>query len=461
MSTLKNRKQLREYYSQLVFEGAVRSAILGSSIAFFVGFIVFVIGSFTAQNVLLLGLIIISAVLFITIVISYLFLFRPSMKTVAKRIDVLGFEERVVTMLELENDDGYIAEVQRQNTKEILSKFSLKLFDSSKLIKPLLILLVTMLLMGSSIGLMYTKVNAVNQQNNPPIEVPVSDDDILFEMINEIINIIYESNADRNLKTTLYGMVADLEKRISQYDTYLEKYSDILETRNEILQLLEDTITEEEESLRNIAEELKKYKSTEKLGTAILTWEDDEITEAFDFMYDQIDDLLGQELRDEMTQTALDVEQALADAEKTNQGIYDAIQALADDYRAALDDFQPGEEVDMLESFKEDMDQSLAELLAAINALKEMIDDLEDLGEEIDDEMNEGDGLPTFNPNSEDNGNGDESSYAPIGDTVIDGETPYEEIYDPYYDEAMDWLVGEDIPEEIRQMIKDYFNMLS
>ncbi|AIO18051.1 hypothetical protein KQ51_00147 [Candidatus Izimaplasma bacterium HR1] len=458
---MKRKKQLEKYYSQLVIEGAVRSAIIGTSIAFFVGFIVFTIGSFTAQNILLLGLVIIAVVSVITIVILYFFLYRPTMKTVAKRIDVLGFEERVVTMLELENDDCYIAEVQRKNTNETLGKFSLKLFDRYILIKPLLILLVAITLTGSSIGLMLTKVNAANQLVDPTIEVPASDDHILLEMINEIINIIYESNANRNLKTTLYGMVIDLEKRVSQYDSYLEKYTDILETRNEILQMLEDSITEQEESLRNIAEELQKYETTEVLGTAILTWDDNEIIAAFDIMYHRIDNLQGQVLYDEMMQTALDLEQALADSSTgTNQGIHDAIQGLADDYRLGLEEYQPGEEAEMIEHFKENMDQSLSKLLAAIDSLLEMIEELSELSEDIDDEMNEGEEFPIFKPDPQDGGSSEDSEYTAIGNTVIDGETPYEVIYDPYYDEAMEWVIGEDISEEIRQMIKNYFNML-
>ena len=433
----------------MVFEGALRSVILGSSIAFFVGFIVFVIGSFKAENVLMLGLIIVSIVLFTTFVILYLYLYRPTMKTVAKRIDVLGFEERVITMLEFEDDDDYIAEVQRKNTNQMLHKFSLKLFDRSVLTKPLLILLLTLILMGSSIGFMFTKVNAANIIDPPPIEVPVSDDGVLLEMIDEIINIIYESNVDRNLKTTLYEMVIDLEKRILYYETYIEKYTDILETRNEILQLIEDSITKEEESLRNIAEELQKYESTAMLGTAILTWDDDKIIAAYDFMYNQIDDLQGQEMYDEMMQTVLDIERALADSSTgTNQGIYDAIQALADSYNLALEDFQEREEVEILDSFKEDMDLSLELLLAAMNGLQEMIDDLSDLSEDMGDGMNDGEEFPVFKPDPQSSGDSEDYTYEAEGNTVIDGETPYEEIYDPYYDEAMDWLTGDDISEK-------------
>lgn len=50
----------------------------------------------------------------------YIWKFRPSAKEIASRIDALGLEERVLTMTELENDDSYIAKMQREDTLKAL-----------------------------------------------------------------------------------------------------------------------------------------------------------------------------------------------------------------------------------------------------------------------------------------------------------------------------------------------------
>ncbi len=52
----------------------------------------------------------------------YLFKFRPSDKDVARAVDSLGLEERLVTMMELEGDESYIARIQRADAKAALAK---------------------------------------------------------------------------------------------------------------------------------------------------------------------------------------------------------------------------------------------------------------------------------------------------------------------------------------------------
>ena len=52
--------------------------------------------------------------------ILYFAKFRPSVEELARRVDRLGLEERMVTMLQLQNDDSLIARLQRENAKEHL-----------------------------------------------------------------------------------------------------------------------------------------------------------------------------------------------------------------------------------------------------------------------------------------------------------------------------------------------------
>lgn len=52
--------------------------------------------------------------------------FRPTTKDVARRIDRLGLEERIITMTELEKDESYIAMRQREDAKRKLGAVDAK-----------------------------------------------------------------------------------------------------------------------------------------------------------------------------------------------------------------------------------------------------------------------------------------------------------------------------------------------
>ena len=459
---MKNDTQIKKYLKQLVVEGILQSALFGLSIGFFVGCIIFLLGTIVTQDLLWLGIGLSFRISLISSIGLYYYVFKPTKKETADRVDEFGFEERVLTMVELEDSESYIAQVQREDTKEILKNHTLKLLTFKVFIKPLIIFSVITLFMFTSMRFMIVTVNAASEIIDPTTTEELTDDEIFQQMIDEILSIISNANIDVELKSTLYGMVVELERRIPTYETYAEKYTDVLVTRNAILQLIEDAILDEEEKLMNIAEALQKYDNTEALGIALATWNDDEIIAAFDYMYDRIDDLLGQELYDVMNQTADDIEAALAEAVGTYPAMQDALQSLADAYRIAIEDFQAGQEAQVLDEFLEDMDESLNALLQAVQELRDIVEELLELEEEIEEEIDQIDEFPMFMPYPEDSDEGDEPDNPDTTsqNMVIDGETPYEDVYDEYYLDAMDWLTSEDISEDIRQIIENYFDML-
>lgn len=57
----------------------------------------------------------------------YFFVFYPTQKYVAKRLDQLGLDERIVTMVEFEDQDSYIMQRQREDAMEKLSGLNSKL----------------------------------------------------------------------------------------------------------------------------------------------------------------------------------------------------------------------------------------------------------------------------------------------------------------------------------------------
>jgi hypothetical protein len=459
---MKLEKQMKKCYSQLVVEGLIRAIVIGLTIGFLTGFLVFLVGIILVKDLMWIGLAVSLAVSLLSGALLYRFRFRPSIPELARRIDRLGFEERAITMVELSNEQSYIAKVQREDTNQVLNRFALKVASPALFVKPLIAFVMIAFLMFSSFTIMMNTVKAA-EIVDPPIDELSPDDKIFQQMIDDLLAIISNANIDISLKGLLYGMVVNLERRLPLYDTYLQKYQDVYETRNEILQLIADAVIEAEESLLNIAEALQKYDNTETLGTAIATWNDEEIIAAFDAMYARIEVLLGQELYDVMWQTALDIEAALAEAVGTDPGMHEALQELADAYKLVLDGFEAGEEPEMLEGFKGAMDGSLASLLDAIQALRDLIEELLELEEDIEEAVDQVDQFPIFMPYPEDGEEGtdpgDPNTHSE--NTVIDGLTPYEDVYDSYYENAMSWLTSESISEEMRRMIQGYFDMLS
>lgn len=51
----------------------------------------------------------------------YFLKYRPTAKDVARRIDATGLEERLITMMELEGDESYIAQLQRKDAQRALA----------------------------------------------------------------------------------------------------------------------------------------------------------------------------------------------------------------------------------------------------------------------------------------------------------------------------------------------------
>ncbi|MBE6585329.1 MAG: hypothetical protein E7645_02240 [Ruminococcaceae bacterium] len=127
---MKPQKHFKKHYAKLRFEAWFFSILSGLITGFGCGFITALITWFTKLNGLLLALIVIAGVTLITAPIFYFTKFRLTAMKNARRLDSLGLEERLVTMVEFENEESVIAHLQREDAKAHLAKLktsSLKL----------------------------------------------------------------------------------------------------------------------------------------------------------------------------------------------------------------------------------------------------------------------------------------------------------------------------------------------
>lgn len=117
----------KRYYARLRGEGVLKALLISAIAAFSLMFalsLVFWMIDFKLGLLIAVGVpILLAAVL--TPVLYFAF-FRPSASKIAARVDRLGLEERLVTMLELGKDDSYIALKQREDAKEKLGSVSPK-----------------------------------------------------------------------------------------------------------------------------------------------------------------------------------------------------------------------------------------------------------------------------------------------------------------------------------------------
>ncbi len=150
-----------KYYSRLAREGMLKASFIGLIVGFAIDFIFafvtwFLVDYFDLWCILALLTGLVTGA--IVAVVTYYKFFIPTTKMMAKRIDALGLEERLITMTELENDPSYIALRQREDARTKLSEVNskmLRLYVARGLIVAVAII--------SVLGLSMTTVNALTQ----------------------------------------------------------------------------------------------------------------------------------------------------------------------------------------------------------------------------------------------------------------------------------------------------------
>lgn len=122
-----NTKTLfQKYRGRLACEGILKSALLSVIGALALMFFSSLVFWFFGFKNFWIPIVLSTVTFIIACPLIYLKKFKPTTKAIAKRIDELGLEERLITMAELENDVSYIAMKQREDALA-----ALKTVDSS------------------------------------------------------------------------------------------------------------------------------------------------------------------------------------------------------------------------------------------------------------------------------------------------------------------------------------------
>lgn len=516
---MKKDSVLKKYRSRVLKESIIKSLIYGSIFALavvaFVSLLFFIIGTKQLLISILLGVIaLIGGSIYV-----YQSKFRTTVNAIAKRVDELGLHERVITMIDYADNDSLICEKQREDTQERLAKVESKQIKFRIPKVSFALLGIVAILAGSSLFLpnrgssvmanssssssTSSSSSIVSSSSSSSSNIDDAIDDIIQAMIEEIRRIINEAEISDGSKAQLHAIVDEMVISLDYAETTAEKIKIIKDTQKDIEKRIE--------LMKSVAKCLQENEVTRDLGFAIANAESSkdatEITELISTSIDLIleeygksenkeeyinnliyslDFALSTATEEENTEllTALSNFAKRLKGEEVDEGVNQRIR------RGAAQELAEGDEEDDSSSIEDARQEIIDALLpkeeppdpnhpsSSDDPHENMDQTQEEINGAIDDALGEiQDMLPSDDPSKEpedgtDPGTGDgendpEDPTAPPfnntpveSETVIDGETPYLDVFKEYYDEIMDYLASNDVPEDVREVIEKYMEML-
>lgn len=472
----REEKLLKGYQRKLTFEAIVKSLVLALIAGFMLCILVSIISFATKFNAIWISLGIWAAATVGFSVLFYFKIFRTTLDKTASRVDGMGLDERVITMLEFADSDNVIAQMQRQDTAAILQGVTPKKMKFAKT-KVFIILASFMAAIACAAILMMSfstvkaeefkrqeEENAAAADKEPVLS---EEDQRIKQMIEDLRKIIEEARIENSLRNKLNGMVDDLEESLKPTDTTEVKIAKISETAQKIHKILEN----------DIPYQLQQHDTTKVLGEALDSDDITKIEKAFEDMYNSIAVLAGQKKYDQLEQTAYDILQSIADAEARDVDLKEALEKLAEAFLAAIPPppEESGEEPKSDDEVNKEVQDAIQD---ALDAIKDNKDDIDQADKDIQDTINDAMadlGQEVTPPNEDEEDKKDEEKDEAeankpshpsndgeiIYDSVIDGKTPYIDVYDEYYKKALELLASGNLTDEERQIIENYIGLLN
>lgn len=400
------RKKIRQLKCRLMLEAGFHAGLIGvaAGLACLAGYLLY--GRLRYQKLLLAeaGM---WGVIFgvIVLLFCYCFYFHPRKKEVLKRIDALGLQERMITMEELKSEETVLARLQRQDTKEQLSKVKIRSMKLKLYIIPLL----------CSIGLaMLTAVLVFAPFSNNTQEEITDVNKQEMQLVDELVTV--------------------LQELVNRADI-TEAHKDGL---REVIEALAVSFTPEDSTLTRTAKiatasrRLDLYEAEEQNKVNILKQQAD----TSDGARDEVKKARTEQIR--LSQTVQDMKNlmgTLMDVLNLVEGSFWSPEV------PSGSNFSEGEELP-----------------------PEEMDDMEEPSE--GEEPQEGEMPPEDMEGGEEGEpqEGMEGGAADIRNELIydpeQGEVSYGIVFDEYYQTIIKALTEQEYSEEIRKMIEDYANSL-
>ena len=271
----------QNHMSKLKLEAIVKSALCGGAVGFGVNFIVALVTWFTDFNGFWLSLGVLAAVSVAAGLTFYFLLFYPSDLRNARRVDGMGLQERMITMLEYQSDDSFMARVQREDARRALASVSKEKINLK--ISNIIIVIASVCF---ALGVSMTTVNGLSQYG-----VIAGGDDYFEAVVGDTFaehhKIIYEVDeagggtlldTDGELTDTCEQLVAEGKRgkpvtAVADDGYYFVKWSDGSTAATRI----DDNVTDDAEYVAIFSEIGEEYKADDDiLNVLISNWDGDE-----------------------------------------------------------------------------------------------------------------------------------------------------------------------------------------
>ena len=151
---------LKNYKSRLAKEGWLKAALCGMSVGFSADILCAIAFWIFGIKLFWICILVFAAVTAIATPLFYFGRFKSSRRQVASRVDMLGLEERILTMTQLENDDSYIARRQREDAMNALKSVNSSFIKIAVSASMVVVCCVTLVL-----GVGATTVSAVSDKS--------------------------------------------------------------------------------------------------------------------------------------------------------------------------------------------------------------------------------------------------------------------------------------------------------
>lgn len=283
----REEKLLKGYQRKLTLEAIVKSLVLALIAGFMLCILVSIISFATKFNAIWIALGVWAAATVGFSVLFYFKIFRTTLDKTASRVDGMGLDERVITMIEFADSDNLIAQMQRQDTAAILQSVTPKRMKFAKT-KVFIILASFMAAIACAAILMmsfstvkaeeYKRQEAEKEAAAGQAPELSEEDKIIKQMLEDLRKIIADAKIQTSLRDKLNGMVDDLEESLKPTDTTEVKIAKISETAQKIHKILEN----------DIPYQLQQHDTTKMLGEALDSGDITKIEKAFEDMYNSI-----------------------------------------------------------------------------------------------------------------------------------------------------------------------------
>ncbi len=168
-----NVKQLfRKHYSRLILEAVIKSVLVGLAVGCGANFLAALAAWIFDFGGVWLAIGVGGGVWLISGLLFFFLKYKPSVAETAERMDRLGLEERMITMLELQGDDSYIASVQRENARASIARVANRKIRL-RVSKVAIVLAAVALVLGSSM----TTIKGLSDSGDLPNFNEIVEDD--------------------------------------------------------------------------------------------------------------------------------------------------------------------------------------------------------------------------------------------------------------------------------------------